>query len=277
MPRPLKTILWALLICTLGGALLSFFGFRLYLYLGITLPALSHGFLWTLLTYPFTAPPIATLDIVLRLAFDLFFLWAFGVPLIERIDQKRFLFLFFGSTLLGGLAGALGLYLWRMPSIFTGPSPALLSLVTAWAILHAERAAHLVSFALRPLWIFLLLVGLNLAFDAFGKNWTHLIANAAGAFFGYAFCLISERTRSSIGFLYPIERSVLRVLDKFHSAKRPKAPKIIDFQTGEPLLNDEQFMDAMLAKITLQGEESLSQDEKKRMQKISREKAAKKH
>ncbi len=276
MPRPLKTILWALLIFTLGGALLSFFGVRLYLFLGITFPTFSHGFIWTLLTYPFTAPPIQTFDIVLRLAFDLFFLWAFGSPLIERIGQKRFVVLFFGSTLLGGLAAALGLYLWPKPSMFTGPSPALLALVTAWAILHAQRSAHLLSFAFRPLWIFLLLVGLNLAFDALGKNWTYLIANATGAFFGYAFCLISERTRSSIDFLYPVERSILRAVDKFYSVKHPKTPKIIDFQTGEPVLNDDQFMDAMLAKITLHGEGSLTQDETMRMHKISREKAAKK-
>jgi membrane associated rhomboid family serine protease len=261
----------------LGGALLSFLGLRLFLFLGLTFPTFSQGFIWTLFTYPFTAPPIHSFDLLLGLAFDLFFLWAFGAPLIERIGQKRFSTLFFGSTLLGGLAAVLGLYLWTNPSLFTGPSPALLSLITAWTILHRERPAHLASFAFRPLWIFLLLVGLHLVFDALGQNWTHLIANTAGAFFGYAFCLISERTRSSLELLYPLERRVLRLLDKLHSARHPKPPKIIDFQTGEPVLNDDQFMDAMLAKITLQGEEALTEDEKARMHKISRQKAAKKH
>jgi len=268
--RPLKTLLWALLICTLGGALLSFFGISLYPFLALSLMGLSKGYLWTLFSYPFTAPPIANFDIIIRLAFDLFFLWAFGAPLIERVGQKRFLFLFFGSTLLGSLAATLGLYLWPIPPLFTGPSPAIISLVTAWTILHAERSAHLVSFALRPLWIFLLLVGLNLAFDALAKNWTHLIANSAGALFGYAFCLVSERVPSSLNFLYPFERSILRSLDRFQAGKRPKTNKIIDFQTGEPILNDDQFMDAMLAKISLHGEESLTSEEKQRMQKISR-------
>ena len=272
--RPLKTILWALLLSTLSGYLLSFFGVRLYLFLGITLNALSKGFLWSLLTYPFTAPPLPTIDLFFRLAIDLFFLWTFGAPLIERIGQKRFCLLFFGSTLFGGLVAAFGLSLWPIPSLFTGPSPALLSLVTAWSILHAERSAHIASFIIRPLWIFLLLVGLNLAFDLLGKQWTRLFADASGALFGYGFCLVSERACSTLSWLYPFERSILRTLDRL--GKKPRGAKIIDFQTGEPVLSDDQFMDAMLSKISLHGEESLTFEEKKRMKKISQDKAAKK-
>jgi membrane associated rhomboid family serine protease len=272
-PRPLKTILWAVLLFTLGGALLSFLGVRLYLYLGLSLSALSRGFFWTLFTYPFTAPPISLLDTLFRLAFDLLFLWIFGVSLIERTGQKRFLFLFFGATLLGGLVATLGLSLWPSPLLFTGPSPFIFSLITAWTLLHAERTAHLASFAIRPFWIFLLLIGLNLAFDALGKNWTHLLANIAGVLFGYGFCLISERTPSSISWLYPMERLVLRALDP--GGKSHKTTKIIDFQTGKPLVDDEEFMDAMLAKISLHGESSLSEEEKKRMHKISKNKASK--
>ena len=271
-PRPLKTILWALLICTLGGALLTHLGWPLYSYLGLSLPALSHGFIWTLLSYPFTAAAMPLFDTIFRLGFDLVFLWIFGVSLIERIGQRRFLILFFGSTFLGGLAASVGLSLWSAPFIFTGPSPAIFSLITSWAILHVDRSAHLASFTIRPLWIFLLLIGLNLAIDALGKHWTLLLANISGALFGYGFCLISEKMGSSIPFLYPMERSILRALDP---GKKHKTPKIIDFQTGKPLLNDDQFMDSMLAKISLHGEASLTQEEKKRMQKISRDKASK--
>jgi membrane associated rhomboid family serine protease len=275
-PQPLKIILWALLLSTLGTTLLSFFGWPLYSFLAMTLPTFSHGFIWTLLSYPFILPPIPPLEQLFQLVFDLILLWTFGASIMERIGQRRFLFLFFGSTLFGGLTALLGLYLWPIPSLFAGPSPALFALITAWTILHAECTTQWSSFLFRPLWIFLLLIGINLTILVISNNWTQLIANVAGILFGYAFCLISERTRSTIAFLYPFERSILRALDRCHGYKQLKIPKIIDFQTGEPILNDEQFMDAMLARISLHGEGSLSPAEKKRMRRISHERTAKK-
>ncbi len=48
--------------------------------------------------------------------------------------------------------------------------------------------------------------------------------------------------------------------------------KIYDIKSGEPLLDDDQFMDAMLDQISRYGEESLTPAEKKRMKEISEKK-----
>ena len=124
--HPLKAILWVLFLSILGGVILSYFDVRLYPHLAVSTSSFPN--IWTFLTYPFAALPLPTFTILFHLAFDLFLLFAFGAPIIERIGQKRFLVLFFGATLLGGLFAFLGLRLWPRPSIFAGPSPALFAL-----------------------------------------------------------------------------------------------------------------------------------------------------
>lgn len=268
-PRHLKILLWIILLCTFAGPILERNDFPIQYYLGLSKIGLSSGFVWTVLTYPFTYPTAKIVDLILHLGVDLLLLWVFGSYLIERLGSKRFFFLFFGSTLVGGLVAAGGLFLFER-SFFSGPSPALLALLTAWFLFHSEQENQF----LKPLWIFLFIVAGNLLLDALALAWVPLTANATGVLFGYLFCLISEKTQSPFSFLSLFEKSVLRTIERAHAAKKPPSAKIIDFKTGEPILDDDQFMDAMLARLSLYGEENLTVDEKKRMQKISERKAA---
>ena len=68
--------------------------------------------------------------------------------------------------------------------------------------------------------------------------WIQLFANGSGALFGY---------------LYLKAPTLLRHKDKFYHPT-----KIFDFRSGQPVLDDDQFMDAMLARISLYGENSLT-------------------
>jgi hypothetical protein len=133
------------------------------------------------------------------------------------------------------------------------------------------RSVHLPHLVFRPFWIFAILVGVNLALDAISGLWIQFVADSSAALFAYLFCLISERVRSTISSFYPFERAVLRSLEQLQQNHRPKQKtgQVIDFKTGEVILSDEQFMDAMLHKISKSGEEKLSPAEKARMQKIS--------
>jgi len=268
-PHPLKTVLWILFFSSIGGYTLQWFHIPLSNYLSLSASHLSHGYIWTLLTYPFVYTYTHLFDLLFHLGFNLVFLWVFGIPLLERLNTKRFLILFFGSTLFAGLTASLGLYLLNSPQLFAGPTPPLFAIITAWTILHGMRNIHLTHFVFRPIWIFAIIVGINLLLDALAGLWIQFIADSSAALFAYLFCVISERARSPIASLYPFERAVFRSLEKLHTHQKPKISKIVDFKTGEPVLDDEQFMDAMLAKITTQGEEKLSPEERNRMQKIS--------
>lgn len=272
-PHPLKIVLWALFLSSIGGYILQSFNILLPQQIALSLHQLHQGHLWTLLTYPFTYLYTDLFNILFHLGFNCLFLWIFGLPLLERLGSKGFLTLFFGSTLFAGMTASLGLYLLKSPQLLAGPIPPLFALITSWTILQGMRSVHLTHFIFRPFWIFLLLVGVNLILDAISKLWIQLIADTSAALFAYFFCLISERVRSPFTALYPFERAVLRSLERLHDKPKPKtSAKIFDFKTGQPILDDEQFIDAMLAKISSQGEGSLTSEEKNRMQKISEKK-----
>jgi hypothetical protein len=81
------------------------------------------------------------------------------------------------------------------------------------------------------------------------------LADSGGALFGYLFYRLPQ---------------LFTWKEKFHSTT-----KIYDFRSGLPKLNDEQFMDAMLARISRYGKDSLSPEETERMKKISEKKSIK--
>jgi len=119
------------------------------------------------------------------------------------------------------------------------------------------------------------LIGFNILIDLSRSNWVPLFAYLASVLFGYLFTLAACRIRSPFPFLMKFENWVLRLLERL-SHPRPKGvrhTKIYDFKSGEPILSDDEFMDAMLAKISLYGEDSLNPEDRKRMQEISEKKS----
>ena len=52
-PHPLKTVLWVLFLSSIGGYALQWFHIPLSNYLSLSASHLVHGYVWTLLTYPF--------------------------------------------------------------------------------------------------------------------------------------------------------------------------------------------------------------------------------
>ena len=270
----IKLFLGAIFLCAIAGPILQKFGIPIQYYLGLSPHSLSRGFVWTLLTYPFTYQANSLLDLIFRLGMDLLLLWFFGSAVIDRIGSKRFAILFFGATLAGGLAATGALYILHSP-FFSGPSPALIALYTAWAILHAKESTH--SPFIRFPWLVAILIGGSLLLDLWARQWPTFFADLAGVLFAYFFCITSEKAESSIKWLRPLEQGIHRALERRHASQKPNTEsKVFDFRTGEPLLDDDQFMDAMLGRISLHGEESLTPNEKIRMRRISEKKSQKK-
>ena len=106
-----------------------------------------------------------------------------------------------------------------------------------------------------------------------GRHWASFFADLAGILFGYLFCVIAEKATTSWRLLSPLEKNLHLAIERLHTPKQASTgPKIFDFHTGVPVLDDDQFMDAMLARISLYGEEILTPEEKNRMRKISERK-----
>ena len=266
-PLPLKIFLFSIL-----GV--SIFSAWLLPYFTLSMAAFNHLYLWQLITYPFVHLLPST---IFSLALNLYLIWIFGTNLVERIRPPLFFTLYFGATISAGLFALTAMSLFHLQTPLFGSSAPLNALLLTWVFLNPE--AHLLLFFTLPFKarnLLLSLIAINLLIDLSSAHWTLLFANLGALFFSYFFTLLACRARSPFGFLAPFENTLLRALEKlshFHK-KTYQHTKIFDFKSGEPILNDDQFMDAMLAKISLYGENSLSPKEKKRMQKISQEKSS---
>ena len=234
----LKNLLLALGI----GALLSGFAKG---GIALNLSDIQHGYVWELFSYPFALPGHLGWEPLLFLGIDLWVLWTFGSAFIEKKGPLSFFGLFVGATLVAGLAALGGMTL--SPLTLAGPTPIIFAILAAWA--RSNPQATLFAFRAAPVVFGFLAIDLLIQFSR--ENWTHLFANASAVFFGFFYHQISFARKSP-----PIRHA-----------------KIYDIRSGKPVLDDDQFMDSMLSKISRYGESSLSPEEKKRMMGISERKS----
>lgn len=246
-------------------------------FLALSAQTLSHLHLWQFITYLWTDPYAQGLSLpfFIHLGFTLYLLWIFGTSLMEK-SQKLFFSLYFGGGLVAGLAVYAVMALFHLPDHLGGSSTALYSLLVGWVILFPE-AELLLFFAIpfKARWLILGLLGINLMIDLSSRDWIHLTSYVSAILFAYVYLILIEKEHSPFAGLQSFERSLHRFREKvlfFERTKKQKGAKIYDFHSGQPMDADEEFMDQMLARISKQGEDSLSPAEKKRMQQISERK-----
>ena len=164
-------------------------------------------------------------------------------------------------------------------SILAGANIVLYSIATAWLMLH--RDAKLLLFFTLPFkakWLILGIMGFDLLFLLSHGSFIYFFTYLSSALIAYLFSLLLWNTFSPFEFLKKTEKNILNILNLFKRRKKSKKyhrSKVYDFKTGEPLLDDDEFMDAMLTRISLYGEDILTKKEKRRMKKISEKKSKK--
>jgi membrane associated rhomboid family serine protease len=265
--NPLKT----LILFTLVTSLTTCFFPELKSDLLLSWGGIKSFHLWQLITYIFVDPFPLSLSFLINLGFNLFLLWVFGSSLIERAHSKKFFVLYFGSALFASLASLSVLPYSPIP--LAGCAPSLFAILAAWMMLYPEADIMLfLTVPVRSCWLVVGLLGFNLAIDLSVGNYPHAVSIGAASLFGYVFALVAWREQGPFSILYPLERFVLRLLERKREAKSYKHTKIFDIRSGEPVLSDEAFMDSMLARISKYGEEILTPEERKRMEEISERK-----
>ncbi|MBI5272639.1 MAG: rhomboid family intramembrane serine protease [Chlamydiia bacterium] len=265
-PPPIK---W-LLIPTL---LLSFLSPLLSSYLALSVQDIFHGYVWQFITYLFLHPFPSGL---LHLAFNAYLIWIFGAQLVDRLSAIPFLILYLGSGLLAGLLAFTAMLLFSSPALFMGSSPALYALLTSWCLLNAD-AKLLLFFALpfKARNVLGLLIGFNLLLDASHADWPSFFSYSGAILFGYLFTVLFCKTMGPLSFLHPLEKRLLSLFERLShiGEKAYRRTKIYDFKSGKPILNDEEFMDSILSRISLYGKETLTAEEKHRMDQIAKKKS----
>ena len=276
-PRALKILIAATAGCTLAAAFFP----AVQGLLALSLPGIRHLFLWQFITYLFVQIGSISFPFLLHLAFNMYLLWTFGASLLQRAHLGTFLGLYFGAGAFAALTAFGLMSAFSLPYALAGSSTALYALLISWVILNPD-AELLLFFAIpfKAKWLLLGLIGANLLIDLSNSDWVSLASYSGSVLFGYLYTLIAFREQSPFLFLRPFERTLLRALEKLRhlgrKEKNSKQPKIYDIHSGAPQLSDDQFMDAMLARISLHGEDSLTPEEKRRMQAISTRKSARK-
>ena len=274
-PLPLKILI-------LGTIALSLFSPYVAPLLTLSLAGIKNLYLWQLITYALIEPASLGLSFtfLLHLALNMLLLWTCGASLIPRTKPLPFFSLYFSSALIGGLFALAAMSLFHLPYLYAGMAAPLYAIFVAWAILNPGADLHL-FFALpfKAHWILLGVFGANFLIDCLHADWVPLFSYAGAFFYAYLFSVIAFRSHSPFPFLQPFERLLLRSAEKLrHIGQKPplsRPAKVYDIKSGDPILEDEQFMDAMLARISLNGEESLTPEERKRMRQISEKKARK--
>lgn len=262
MRRAIKILIFTTSSASIAG---GFFP-EVYSTLALSWNGIEQFYFWQFLTYIFVERGPLSFPFFLQIAFNMYLLWLFGSSLLERTHTRRFLALYLGSSLLGGLSAL------AFPhTVLSGSINPIYALLAAWVVLNPSSQL-LLFFAIpfKAEWLVLSLVGASLLIDLSHAQWAMALNLLISTLYGYLFALITWRQPSPFPFMRPFERKLLHLLDKNESIHRHT--KIYDIKSGEPVFDDDKFMDAMLDRISRHGEDSLTPQEKKRMKEISERK-----
>lgn len=273
----IKQLIITLACAAIGVELFSaLFGGPLHPLLAFSLKGLQHFFLWQPFTSLFLLHPYPTglsFFFLIELGFYSIILWGIGTQVLEYAGKRAFLTLLACS---GIFANLVTLPLLGAKAV-AGPEPCIYTLLTVWAMLNPE-AELLLFFAIpvKARHLLLFLFGANFLIDLSHWNFLGLMrystAVLAGYFFGAGYYRLNSpfsQTYSIDAMVHHLGQSLEARWERLWAPKTEPGSKIYDIHSGEQVVDEERFMDAMLSKISTQGEESLTTKERRRMRKIS--------
>jgi len=248
---------------------------------------LNQWYLWEPFTFLFIQDSTnggLTLSFFLLLFFNMYILWVIGTNVIQALSTAAFLRLYF----IGGI-GAAAITLLTMPltgqyEMIAGATPALLTIVTVWAMAFPET--EVLIFFLIPMkakWIVSGVSGILLLNALTHWNLSYFVLYLSAIAIGYGYAAIAwgwgspfPATRSFDDWLtkkgFVIRQRRPRWPQRSKGPSNDKSDKIIDITFAQPIQDDDAFVDAMLTKISKYGESALTLSEKRRLQKISEKK-----
>lgn len=239
---------------------------------------ISHGLLWQPVTYLFVTPTFGlgvTLGLIMTLLFQMYLLWIAGTAVLERVGPSPFLRLYLASGILTGLAVLLVMVLTETHLPLAGPSAPILAVLVVWAMLYPDM--QLLLFLTIPAKIRYLVFGylaIVLFIDLAQLNLIDLTLNLVAGGTGYLYGTVAWELQSPFAFSQRLDAKLNELGLCLRSRRSSSSSKIVNIWGQAPKETDDEFLDAMLTKISAQGERSLSWQEKRRLSRISKNKKA---
>jgi len=215
--------------------------------------AVGHGQLWRFFTYLFVHDPHGPM----HLLFNMLALWMFGVELEEFWGTRRFVIFYF---LCGAGSGLLSIFLWN--TYIIGASGAILGLLTVYACYFPDRTILMFFIFPMPVRLAVVVIG---AISLWG---------ASSGVGGIAY--LTHLGGIIIGLLYYKWYVPLFSWTEGLSLPTGKKPVILPFRpkedprTPQRVFADE--IDPILKKISERGMESLTKEEKKKLEEAAKKK-----
>jgi membrane associated rhomboid family serine protease len=110
----------------------------------LTIPGLKAGYFWTLVTHSF----LHDKEYLFHVIGNLLGLYFLGRALLPLLGSKRFLGLYFGATLVGGLAWTL--VHWRFGGMLLGATAAVDALLVVFACFYPNQRIEFLLFFILP-------------------------------------------------------------------------------------------------------------------------------
>lgn len=273
-PKIIKTLISLFVIFNLFSAIINHEYVRYFL--GLSLDGIKNYYFWQIITNLFVfGNPTITFSFVFKLLFCIYTIWIFGTSITELKGTKQFMIIFSFASILSSFFALCFLYIFPSTHVFFGGTILLYVISMQWLMIHSD-AKILLFFALpfNAKWIILGGMGINLLSLLSEGFYLYFSTYLFSAISTYLLCLMIWKIHSPFSFLRKIEKNIFFYFHKTKksSHKEFQPTKIFDFKTGQPIIDDDEFMDSMLNRISLYGEDILTKKERKRMEKISKKK-----
>jgi membrane associated rhomboid family serine protease len=247
---------------------------------------LNNFYLWQPLTYLFIQESSVngiTVTFLMLLLFNMYMLWVLGSTLSQRIGTLRYILFYLLTGIVAGLVAIWVMSLTGYYTFFAGPSAALLASFVLWTMCNPYSQVMLFFvIPMKTKWLLAIVIGFVLLGSLSQGDSVSFTFYMTSILIAYFYGLMAWRLKSPYSFTNRFDEAVIDRVDSFSrylhktgtgtpKKKETVQPdsKIFDFNTGEPILDDDAFIDAMLTKISSGEEHSLTAAEKKRMEQIS--------
>lgn len=250
-------------------------------WLGLSLTGLRHYYLWQVFTWVLIEPSYGagiTFPFLLTLTFTLYLLWIFAGSFIENLGQKSFIRFFVSTTLFFGILAALLILATGTFTTLMGLTTFLLALFTTWTLMNSENELLLLFVVpIKTKWLLTFLAAGTLLMAVSQGSFLFFLLYPGALIWGYFYGVLFLELWSPFPLLNPLENKLHNWRSRWQKGKtvvedasQKIKGKVIDLHTGKPHLEDEEFLEAMLDKISKEGEGSLSWNERRRLDDISK-------
>ncbi len=211
-----------------------------------------HGFeLWRLVTYLFVHDLHAPF---LHILINMLMLWMFGTPLAETMGERKFWWFYLATGVFSGLCSLVFYSITNNPTTIIGASGALFGLMFAFAkFFPTQQFLILFLFPVQARYAVIIFGVVELLSILSNDRIAH-ITHLGGAVFAWLYFMFEERG--------------VRALTRWKTRKDVKLQKAVK-KTAEELGQVMVDIDPILKKISKSGMNSLTKEEKEKLEKAS--------